>query len=100
MLINYENNRVWAISSAACGGQLDLYWQGGGQDVDGDGRVDNVDLKAVADCWLRCTDCAPDAYFGLCQPVAEQFLAGDINRDFYVTFLDFATLAQRWLAGY
>jgi len=101
MLISYESNRVWAISGDACAGaDPDLYWQSGGQDVDGDGKVDNNDLKAVADCWLKCTDCAPDAYFGLCQPVAEQFLAGDINRDFYVTFLDFATLAQRWLAGY
>jgi hypothetical protein len=98
MLISYENNMVWAISGDACGGQLDLYWQGGGQDVNGDGKVDNMDLKAVADCWLRCTDCDRYAEY-YCRP-EEQFLAGDINRDFYVNFLDFATLAQRWLAGY
>jgi outer membrane protein assembly factor BamB len=100
MLISYENNKLWAIGGDCQGQDPNLYWQGGGQDVDGDGKVDNKDLKAVADCWLRCTDCEYYAYRFLCGPVEEQFLAGDINRDFYVDFFDFATLAQRWLAGY
>jgi hypothetical protein len=99
MLISYENNKVWAISSNGCEDELDLYWQGGVQDVDGDGKVDNKDLKMMADCWLRCTDCSRFGHI-LCRPVDEQFLAGDINKDFYVDFLDFAVLADRWSAGY
>jgi outer membrane protein assembly factor BamB len=97
MLISYENNKLWAIGGDDCQGQdPNLYWQGGAQDVDGDGKVDNKDLKAVADCWLKCTECCPSCP---CERDV-QFLEGDINRDYYVNFLDFATLAQRWLAGY
>jgi len=98
-LISYENNKVWAISRDDCGGgERDLYWQGGEHDLNGDGAVDYKDVDLLGEDWLRCTECIGGRCRGII--VERQFLAADVNKDYYVDFLDFAVLANRWLAGY
>ena len=96
LLISYENNRVWAIGSEGCEGELDLYWQGGPQDLYRDGVVNYTDLAIVAADWLRCTECIP---FCGGAPPEQQFLEGDVNRDLYINFKDYAIVAERWLSG-
>ncbi len=99
MLISHPNNVVWAIGGDCEGQDLDLYWQGGAQDLDNNGVVDFNDLHILAGDWLKCTDCSNFACvwpFG----VERMYFIGDINRDKYVDFVDFALLAERWLGGY
>jgi hypothetical protein len=93
MLISHPNNVVWAIGGDCEGEDLDLYWQGGAQDLDNNGVVDFNDLHILAGDWLRCTDCSNSA----CRVL---YFTGDINRDKYVDFADFGLLAERWLGGY
>jgi outer membrane protein assembly factor BamB len=97
MLINYDNNRIWAIGGDCGGEELELYWQGGGQDLDCSGSIDFIDFAILAGDWRKCTVCwLPQ----LCWPVDVQFLTGDINRDLYVDFADVAALADQWLNEY
>jgi len=102
MLISHPNNVVWAIEGDCEGQDLDLYWQGGVQDLDNDGVVDFNDLYILAGDWLKCTDCSNVAC-GEPGPrgnrVERMYFTGDINRDKYVNFADFALLAERWLSG-
>jgi outer membrane protein assembly factor BamB len=101
LLISYENNKVQAISSDGCGGQeLDLYWQGGPQDLNGDGVVGYLDVAIVAQDWLRCTKCSDRRATCGGERVRQRFLEGDVNRDLYVNFADIALIAERWSAGY
>jgi parallel beta-helix repeat protein len=97
MLISHPNNVVWAIEGDCEGEDLDLYWQGGAQDLDNNGVVDFNDLYILAGDWLRCTDCSN---WMVCWPPEVMYFTGDINRDKYVDFADFALLAERWLGGY
>jgi outer membrane protein assembly factor BamB len=96
MLISHPNNIVWAIEGDCEGQDLDLYWQGGAQDLDNNGVVDFNDLYILAGDWLKCTDCSN---WMVCWPEG-MFLTGDMNRDKYVDFTDFGLLAERWLYGY
>ncbi len=97
MLITDANNTVWAISGDGCEGEeLDLYWQGGPQDLDDNGAMDFNDLEILAVDWLKCTDCSE---LSACWPIEVMFLTSDINKDKYVNFADFALLAERWLGG-
>jgi outer membrane protein assembly factor BamB len=105
MLISYENNKVWAISSDGCAGQaLDMYWQGGPQDLNDDGVVDYLDVAMVAEDWLRCRACKGYPDYVLCRHSMDiydtTFAPGDVNRDRYVNFTDIALIAERWSAGY
>jgi hypothetical protein len=104
MLISYENNRVWAITGDGCGAsEFDLYWQGGAEDLDGDGAVDYIDFARLAGNWLRCTDCdnlEECGYGSRPRIIDEDYLIGDINRDRYVDFMDVAVLVERWLDGH
>jgi parallel beta-helix repeat protein len=106
LLISYENNKVQAISSDGCGGQeLDLYWQGGPQDLNDDGFVDYLDVAVVAEDWLKCRVCSRyDPDYRLCARSMDYydttFAPGDVNRDRYVNFADIALIAERWSAGY
>lgn len=105
LLISYDNNKVWAITSEGCAAQeLDLYWQGGPQDVNGDGVVDYLDVAVVAEDWLKCRACARYPDWGLCARSMDHydttFAPGDVNRDRYVDFTDIALIAERWSAGY
>jgi len=59
--------------------------------------VDFNDLVIFVVDWLKCTDCSN---WPACRPIEVMFLTGDINRDKYVNFVDFALLAERWLSGY
>ncbi|MHC4335064.1 MAG: outer membrane protein assembly factor BamB family protein [Planctomycetota bacterium] len=103
MLISYENNRLWAIGEDCQGQEPNLYWQGGVEDLDGDGAVDYIDFACLAGNWLRCTDCdnLEECGYGPRIPIIdEDYLIGDINRDRYVDFLDVAVLVERWLDGH
>ncbi|MHC4527981.1 MAG: hypothetical protein ACYS29_08900, partial [Planctomycetota bacterium] len=104
LLISYENNKVWAISSDGCEAGLDLYWQGGPQDLNGDGLVDYLDIAVVAEDWLKCRACLGYPDYELCRRSLDHydttFAPGDVNRDRYVNFPDFALVAERWLSGY
>lgn len=99
MLISHPNNVVWAIEGDCEGEELDLYWQGGAQDLDGDGAVDYNDVALLIADWLKCSDCSKWFCVFACRPTM-MFYPGDINRDLYVDFADFAALAERWLSGY
>jgi hypothetical protein len=104
-LISYENNRVRAISGDGCEGQeLNLYWCGV-EDLDGDTMLDYRDLALLTADWLKCTDCSNPACSEGLDPrgrprVTQKFQTGDINKDRYVHFADFALLADKWLMGY
>jgi predicted outer membrane repeat protein len=105
LLISYDNNRLWAISSDGCDGQtIDLYWQGGPQDLNGDRVVNFLDVAVVATDWLKCRACRGDPDYVLCYRSLDHydttFAPGDVNRDRYVNFTDIALIAERWLAGY
>ena len=104
MLISHPNNAVWAIGGDGCEDRgLDFYWQGGIQDLDDSGAVDYNDLSILLADWLECTACASNPDYRSCSRYGSgdrRFKAGDINRDRYVDFLDFAILADRWLGGY
>jgi hypothetical protein len=92
----YSVERIGAISGDGCEGQeLDLYWQGGPQDLDNNGIVDFADFALLAADWLDCSDC----WHFYCRRADKMYLTGDINRDKYVDFADFALLAERWLSG-
>lgn len=96
LMLSYENNKVWAIGP--CQGQeADMYWQGGREDLDGDGDVDYADVKMMAEDWLKCTDCGN---WQCCDRNMEEPYSGDLNNDRYINFADFALMAQRWLMGY
>jgi len=96
LMLSYENNKVWAIGP--CQGQeADMYWQGGREDLDGDGDVDYADVRMMADEWLKCTDCGnPHCHYRY----MEEPYRGDLNNDRYINLTDFALMAQRWLMGY
>jgi outer membrane protein assembly factor BamB len=102
LLISYDNNRLWAISSDGCEEQtIDLYWQGGPQDLNGDGVVNFLDVAIVAADWLKCRACRDHPDFRQCRLYYDTtFAPGDVNRDRYVNFTDIALVAERWLAGY
>jgi hypothetical protein len=103
LLISYENNRLWAISSDRCEEQaLDLFWQGGPQDLNADGAVNFLDVAIVAADWLKCRACVGYPDFRRCRGFLYEttFAPGDVNRDRYVNFADVLLIAERWLAGY
>ena len=82
MLITDANNTVWVITGYGCA------------DLNADETVNLADLARFALDWLECTDPNwPCNYVG-----EELYLAGDIRRDLYVDFADFAAIADRWLA--
>jgi outer membrane protein assembly factor BamB len=96
MLISYENNKLWAVADKCQGQDPNLCWQGGAQDLRGDGTIDFIDFSILGQEWLKCTDCCP-----LCPCYWDvPFLEGDINRDFYVDFADLSMLAEQWLSGH
>jgi hypothetical protein len=91
IIVSDANNTVWAISRHNCQGQeLALHRL---EDLTGDGSIDDTDLAALTADWLDCTDSGPP-----CSYKGDQtYLKGDINKDLYVDFADFAQLANRWL---
>jgi DNA-binding beta-propeller fold protein YncE len=92
IIVSDANNTVWAISRHNCHGQpLALHRL---EDLNGDGSVDDTDLAVLTADWLDCTDPGPPcSYTG-----NQTYLKGDINKDLYVDFADFAELANRWLS--
>jgi outer membrane protein assembly factor BamB len=91
VLVSDANNTVWAIGQYNCSGQTPaLHCL---EDLNGDGVVDGIDLATLIADWLDCTDPGPPCnYKG-----SQVYLRGDINKDLYVDFADFAQLANRWL---
>jgi parallel beta-helix repeat protein len=91
IIVSDANNTVWAISRNNCQGQeLALHRL---EDLTGDWIVDGTDLAALIADWLDCTDTNPP-----CGYQGDQiYLKGDINKDQYVDFADFAQLANHWL---
>ncbi|MHC4154260.1 MAG: outer membrane protein assembly factor BamB family protein [Planctomycetota bacterium] len=102
MLISYQNHKLWAIAGDCQGQDPNLYWQGGAEDMDGDGVVDYIDFTLLAENWLKCTDCSnrEECGYGSRLFIYEDYFIGDINRDRYVDFLDVAALAEEWLSGH
>ena len=97
-LVGQDKNKVRAIS-ADCGvGPAVLYWQGGREDLNDDGRLDLDDYALFAQDWSKCTDCHNPACLDRDFRRDREYY-GDINADRYIDFLDFALLAQRWLMG-
>jgi outer membrane protein assembly factor BamB len=103
LLISYENNKVVGIGSENCPEQERvMYYQGGSQDINGDGIVDGKDLNLLVENWLKCSDCrTPDAYLS-CRDYnpTRMYFTGDLNRDRYVDFFDYAIFAMMWMQGY
>ncbi len=98
--IGTSNSRVIALGPDGCGGEYDLHWQGGAQDLNGDGLVNYNDIAMLASDWLRCTSCADPVRFGCNgEPIYQQWLEGDVNRDRYVNWIDFAIIADKWMGG-
>ncbi|MHC4184802.1 MAG: outer membrane protein assembly factor BamB family protein [Planctomycetota bacterium] len=99
MLVSYATNEVWAIGADCAGEEVELYYQGGAQDLYPSGTVDFMDFAILAGDWPKCTDCDP---YSLCWQwqLDVQFLAGDINRDFYVDLADVTVITDHWLRGY
>ena len=92
MLVTDANNTVWAIGPDDCEDKVFvLHWA---EDLNTDGDMSFLDLALLAADWLDCTD--PDGWY--CLPSQQMYLTGDINRDMYVDFADFAALANRWLS--
>jgi len=97
LLVNYEKNRLWAVSGEGCEAEPEvLYWQGGREDLNNDGVLDWADIRIMAEDWLRCTDCGNPVCY---EPSIERPYLGDLNRDGYIDFADFAVAAQRWLTS-
>jgi parallel beta-helix repeat protein len=92
IIVSDANNTVWAIGRYNCHGRaLALHRL---EDLNGDGTADYTDLAVLTADWLDCTDSGqPCNYKG-----DQIYLKGDINKDLYVDFADFARLANRWLS--
>jgi len=91
IIVSDANNTVWAIAQDGCEGKPGRLNRM--TDLNGDRRVDLLDLATVAADWLGCTAYWDCGYLG-----SEIYLSGDINRDMYVDFGDFAVMANRWLS--
>ncbi len=91
IIVSDANNAVWAIGPYHCWGRLLVLHRP--EDLNGDGNVDSLDLDELTADWLGCTDYGQTCdYYGNLK-----YLKGDMNKDFYVDFADFAQLANRWL---
>jgi outer membrane protein assembly factor BamB len=100
-LISDANNTVWAIGRDGCDGQVfNLHWL---EDLNADGAVNFADFALLTADWLNCTDM--DSPCNYCDEEIpsyggawnQRYLAGDVDRNLYVNFADFAALANRWL---
>jgi len=91
IIVSDANNTVWAIGQYNCQGQASALHRL--EDLNGDGIVDDIDLAALIADWLGCTNPGPPCnYKG-----AQIYIRGDLNKDLYVDFADFAQLTNRWL---
>jgi len=93
LIVSDANNRVWAFSGESCEAQpLALHRPA---DLNSDRAIGLIDLGEFTQDWPYCTDTYMDSgcdYIGF-----NEYLGGDINRDWYVDFSDFALLADAWL---
>ena len=107
MIISDSNNTILAIGFDDCQGKTPALIRS--EDLNADGAINFIDFAIMAADWLECTDgrYSPSPYGDegpFCDDWEEYFLldeefflAGDINRDFYVNLADLAALANRWL---
>jgi outer membrane protein assembly factor BamB len=93
LIVSDSNNRVWAISGRNCRMKPPALHIP--EDIEPSWEVDWMDLAAVADSWLDCTD--PYNWQRYCFVQYGAYPTGDVDRDQYVDFRDFAALADKWL---
>jgi hypothetical protein len=98
LIVSDDNDRVSAIGSNACDGEVLVLHRI--EDLDGSGWVSFADFALLALDWLACTNQSPASWEPHCDYQGEQIhLTGDIDRDLYVDWLDVRAMANRWLAG-
>lgn len=91
LFVSDSNNRVWAIANTPCEEQPpSLHWPA---DVQPSWKVNVMDIATLANNWLECTN--PDD--ASCVSGYGMYVPGDIDRNMYVDFADFAAMADKWL---
>ena len=95
IIVSDANNTVWAIKDDGCDGLPAALHRP--QDLNADWAVDYLDLALLAADWLDSTDWQLSDYYGYYTDNTV-YLTGDIDKDLYVDFDDFAELANRWLS--
>jgi outer membrane protein assembly factor BamB len=93
LIVSDSNNKVWAIGGRKCRGQPPALHIP--EDIEPSWEIDWMDLAAVADSWLDCTD--PYNWQRYCFVQYGVYPIGDVDRDQYVDFRDFAALVDKWL---
>ena len=94
IIVSDANNTVWAIKDNGCDDRAAALHRP--QDLNADWAVDYLDLALLAADWLDSTDWQLSNRYGY-YTNNTVYLIGDIDKDLYVDFDDFAELANRWL---
>ncbi|MHC4623075.1 MAG: right-handed parallel beta-helix repeat-containing protein [Planctomycetota bacterium] len=93
LIVSDGNNTILAIGGDDCDERPTALHRP--EDLDGSHATNFADLALLAADWLACNDPFPP-----CEALAWDgtYFGGDINRNLYVDFGDFAALANRWLS--